>query len=319
MPQPFANLEGLLQLSRSEGVDIRPSLLRVLTDLYVQEAHHSREETRQYVELTLRLIPLVDEPTRTAVARKLRIYPHTPRELLARLGIAPGATWSPASPPAPAPEPDVTAPPASPNGAAPARNESPSAIGAAFLGAPSAERWQMLERLDEQEDGKAELLEVRPGTIERLEQAALQREQRLFARELQQSLGLSGRIAWEIVLDELGEPLLVTARVLGMAPEIVLRILMFLNPNVGHSVERVFALIRSYDQVTLTAAMRIMTSWQHASRLAPTAHFQPLHAPDGAASLDSARENARRGTQHSGEHTESRPAVALTGRVQRTN
>ena len=32
----FPGFDGLMTLSRREGVDVRPTLLRVLTDLYVQ-------------------------------------------------------------------------------------------------------------------------------------------------------------------------------------------------------------------------------------------------------------------------------------------
>jgi hypothetical protein len=37
----FPGFDGLMTLSRREGVDIRPTLLRVLTDLYVQASAHS--------------------------------------------------------------------------------------------------------------------------------------------------------------------------------------------------------------------------------------------------------------------------------------
>ncbi len=56
-----------MTLSRREGVDIRPTLLRVLTDLYVQARAHSDEEARQFIELTSRLIDQVDDATRAAV------------------------------------------------------------------------------------------------------------------------------------------------------------------------------------------------------------------------------------------------------------
>ena len=56
-----------MTLSRREGVDIRPTLLRVLTDLYVQTNAHSADEERQFVELTSRLIEQVDDATRAAV------------------------------------------------------------------------------------------------------------------------------------------------------------------------------------------------------------------------------------------------------------
>ena len=40
----FPNLDGLLGLADRGDVDIRPTLLRVLTDLYVQKPAHSRQE-----------------------------------------------------------------------------------------------------------------------------------------------------------------------------------------------------------------------------------------------------------------------------------
>ena len=40
----FPGFDGLMTLSRREGVDIRPTLLRVLTDLYVQASAHSADE-----------------------------------------------------------------------------------------------------------------------------------------------------------------------------------------------------------------------------------------------------------------------------------
>ena len=52
----FPGFDGLMTLSRREGVDIRPTLLRVLTDLYVQASAHTAEEEQQFVELASRLI-----------------------------------------------------------------------------------------------------------------------------------------------------------------------------------------------------------------------------------------------------------------------
>ncbi len=59
MPKPppsFASVEGLLDLDRHEGIDMRPTLLRVLTDLYLQKRTHPPEDERYYTELALRLI-----------------------------------------------------------------------------------------------------------------------------------------------------------------------------------------------------------------------------------------------------------------------
>ena len=44
----FPGFDGLMTLSRREGVDVRPTLLRVLTDLYVQASTHSDDEQRQW-------------------------------------------------------------------------------------------------------------------------------------------------------------------------------------------------------------------------------------------------------------------------------
>src|ERR1700691_5735918 len=85
----FPGFDGLMTLSRREGVDIRPTLLRVLTDLYVQASVHSEDEKRQFVELTSRLIDQVDDATRAAVRARLAIYPGTPAEVLRQLGLKP--------------------------------------------------------------------------------------------------------------------------------------------------------------------------------------------------------------------------------------
>src|SRR3974390_458201 len=90
-PPLFPGFDGLMTLSRREGVDIRPTLLRVLTDLYVQASAHSADDTRQFVELTSRLIDEVDDATRAAVRARLAIYPGTPAEILGKLGIRPPA------------------------------------------------------------------------------------------------------------------------------------------------------------------------------------------------------------------------------------
>src|SRR5271163_3210829 len=87
----FPGFDGLMTLSRREGVDIRPTLLRVLTDLYVQASAHSDDEARQFVELTSRLIDQVDDATRAAVRARLAIYPGTPTETLKRLGLKPAS------------------------------------------------------------------------------------------------------------------------------------------------------------------------------------------------------------------------------------
>src|SRR6202167_1972500 len=94
-PPLFPGFDGLMTLSRREGVDIRPTLLRVLTDLYVQANAHSADEERQFVELTSRLIDEVDDATRAAVRARLAIYPGTPAEILKKLGLKPASSDQP--------------------------------------------------------------------------------------------------------------------------------------------------------------------------------------------------------------------------------
>ena len=80
----FHGFDGLMMLSRREGVDIRPTLLRVLTDLYVQTTAHTPDEERQFTELASRLLDGVDDATRAAVGARLSLYPRTPREIASK-------------------------------------------------------------------------------------------------------------------------------------------------------------------------------------------------------------------------------------------
>src|SRR6202049_1908859 len=61
-PPTFASLEGLLDHGQRDGFDIRPTLLRVLTDLYLQKPTHPLDDERYYTELALRLINSTDVP-----------------------------------------------------------------------------------------------------------------------------------------------------------------------------------------------------------------------------------------------------------------
>src|SRR3954452_24351472 len=82
----FPKLEGLDSLARRDGVDVRPTLVRVLTDLYVQKPSHSAEEERHYTELALRLIDSVDHATRVTLAKKLGPYSAAQPAVARRVG-----------------------------------------------------------------------------------------------------------------------------------------------------------------------------------------------------------------------------------------
>src|ERR1700688_3220470 len=84
-PPTFASLEGLLEHGQRDGFDIRPTLLRVLTDLYLQKPTHPPDDERYYTELALRLINSTDVPARAAVAERLAHYSAAPRAVVLRL------------------------------------------------------------------------------------------------------------------------------------------------------------------------------------------------------------------------------------------
>ena len=77
-------LEGLFDLDR-KGVDIRPTLLRVLTDQYLRTPVHTPEEERTYTELAMRLIDETDIATRAAVSVRLAPHACAPRAIMLQL------------------------------------------------------------------------------------------------------------------------------------------------------------------------------------------------------------------------------------------
>src|SRR5262245_54883961 len=83
----FGKPDSLPALTRYDGVDSRPTLLRVLTDLYVQKPAHSTEEERHYTELRLRLVEVVDIATRKTIADRLVRYPAAPLAVIQRLAL----------------------------------------------------------------------------------------------------------------------------------------------------------------------------------------------------------------------------------------
>src|SRR5262245_28068422 len=84
-PPAFADLEGLIDLDPRGGVDMRPTLLRVLTDLYLQKPSHTHDDERYYTELAMRLIEAADLSTRISLAARLAQYAAAPHEVVLRL------------------------------------------------------------------------------------------------------------------------------------------------------------------------------------------------------------------------------------------
>jgi hypothetical protein len=240
----YPPLDGLLDLACRDGVDIRPTLLRVLTDLYVQKPAHSAEEETQYVELALGLIESVDAATRATVTATLTGYPAAPMAVLGRLSGSP------------APSSDAVPE---------TRPARPYDLAQLFFAANAQERGLILANLDVVAATQARRPQPATGDVlARLENAALQRNPREFSRILEGALGVSAALADKIARDYSGEPIVVSAKALGMKAAALQRILLFLNPVIGQSIERVYELARLFDELTPTAAERMVAIWRQA-------------------------------------------------------
>ncbi|KAB1070101.1 DUF2336 domain-containing protein [Methylobacterium planeticum] len=85
------DLSGLIELSRIEHLDLKPVILRVQTDLFIQAALRDRAAAAAFEALACGLIPTVDDETAAIVARKLSPFPATPESVLVRLAARGGA------------------------------------------------------------------------------------------------------------------------------------------------------------------------------------------------------------------------------------
>lgn len=302
----FPGFDGLMTLSRREGVDIRPTLLRVLTDLYVQASAHSADEERQFVELTTRLIDQVDDATRAAVRARLAVYPATPLEIMNKLGLRrthPGQTVPLA--------PSIAA---APSEAAPARVPTEAELRMAsslamrpndaaeisdmFFAADARERALILHNLNETPLKASARIPVARAkrAIETLEMAAFAEDADSFAIEIGEALILPARIAIQVVKDPGGEPLACAARALDMPGAAFQRILMFLNPEFGSSVHNVYRLSRLYDRLTERSALVILAAWRGSTMAVTRAKYR-------ASLYDDERNRARSAP------SQTRPAV----------
>ena len=347
----LAGFEGLIDLDR-RGVDIRPTLLRVLTDQYLHRRIHTLDEERQYTELTLRLLDETDVPARAAVATRLAAHANAPRAIILRLArdLLPvaepvlrsspqlaqadldaiarerGPTYAaiiaertssrptPHSASRPSTPPTVARPsevqrqaqrPTPPQRQAPpvsaSRTDGCAAVGAAveantpnvkpdmkldlrpdmtpdmtpamdakelcglFFAADSLERRLILISLEYLPTAAPILpMVMQQGDIWRLESSALQHKTEAVLRELERALGISRRTALRIVEDDSGEPIVAAAKAMELPADVLQRILLFMNPRVGQSVDRVYELAGLYADITVDAARRLIGIWRDA-------------------------------------------------------
>ena len=245
-PPARVPIDALVDLACRDGVDIRPTLLRVLTDLYVQKPLHDADEETQYVELALGLIDAVDAQTCSAVAVTLSAYPGAPASVLLKLaGGGPAGTR-----------------------AARARND----LIDLFFTTNADERRLILRNLDIAPGPAARpQMPVAGELLRRLEAAALARNPGEFARVLARALKINGELATRIARDDSGEPVIVAAKALAMQADALQRILLFLNPVIGQSSARIYELSRLFEEITPASAWHMLSIWR---TMAPEATAQ---------------------------------------------
>ena len=286
-PPAFAGLEDLVDLGHGDGVDMRPTLLRVLTDLYLQRPAHTLDDERHYTELALRLIEAVDAAQRQTLAARLASYPSAPRLVLLRLAhddIEVAAAILERSPCLTADDLKtiatecgsahaqvIAARPAPPameaSAAPPPGNTEAIELSELFYAAGASERRMILINLDYAMIEPAEPAPAMQRTdIWRLESAALQHNSEAVVRELERMLGLSRAQARRMVNDDLGEPIAVAAKALNLPSDVLQRMLLFMNPHVGQSVDRVYQLTELYGEISIDAARRLIAIWRDADR-----------------------------------------------------
>ncbi|HET7887548.1 MAG TPA: DUF2336 domain-containing protein [Bradyrhizobium sp.] len=302
-----------MNLSRREGVDIRPTLLRVLADLYVQTSTHSEEEARQFVELTSRLIDQVDDATRAAVRARLALYPATPAPVLKQLGI------QPASPDQPVPLAREIQRADSGLASQPPRDEAQlravltlsmqpkdaAEISGLFFGASSTERAMILHNLSETPLKPSARIPAKRAAraIEALEMAAWVSDLESFTLELGETLILPWKIATQVVNEPTGEPLACAAKALGMPGPVFQRVLLFLKPDIGSSVHTVYRLSRLYDVLKEQSALIMLAAWRGSTIATTRAKYR-------SGLYDDERSRARSGPAQTRPVTQPAPGVA---------
>jgi hypothetical protein len=323
----FAGLEGLFDLAADgNGVDMYATLLRVLTDLYLQRPIHTPEDEHYYTELALRLIDATEVSERAALAARLASYPSAPQPVLERLardvvevagpilerspwlGSAEVKALAEASGDAHG-ESIATSP-----GGAPQAAQARAAVNVAeaselselFYAAKAPERRLILINLEYAPlIASQPLPDIQRTDVWRLESAALEHNAETLICELERILGISRAQARRIVNDELGEPIVVAAKAMGLPAEVLQRVLLFWSPWVGQPVDRICELADLYDEISTDAARRLIAIWREDER----AEDEPIHQEPVA--WRRAAENARRALSE----VSRRPDLAHDARV----
>lgn len=265
-PTVPASLDSLVGVRWHDGPDVRPVLLRVLTDLYVQKPSHSPDEEQQYVELALRLLDAVDAKTRTEVEEQLAKFAGAPAAVLCRLASDIAAMTGAA-----AKQSGQLCREGARFGTDNRSSESSvlsiaSELNEIFFTASPTERRLILINLDYSCAPPTEQISAAHAdeANRTLEGIALRGRLDEFVRELERTMEVSHEQARRIVNDPSGEPFVVAARALAMPIDILQRILLCVNPAIGNSVRRVYDLCALYGDISVESALRLVAIWREA-------------------------------------------------------
>jgi len=276
-------LDRLIRFGVPGDPDMRPTLLRVLTELYVQKPSHTADEERHYIELALRLIDAADSGTRAAVAHRLAQYASPPRRVLERLAVDTLVGNGQRQPLWPA---DLTTLHDELAGPAAIAMAIATTLNELFFAANSDERRLMLLNLDVIAPftvGRMNLARE-DGLSSRLEAAALSRNRESFAQHLAQALHISRAQARRVADDDLGEPIVTAAKALNIRRGALYRLLLFVN--VGRSVARVRALTELHHDLPVQTAEHMVAIWQSLPKLERSAErHRPMLWDDSAAKV----------------------------------
>ncbi|WP_439573078.1 DUF2336 domain-containing protein [Phreatobacter sp.] len=293
-------VQSLVGLARSNGIDVRTTLLRVVVDQFVLHPRHPAEEVTRFGELVLNLLDRAGEADRAIVAAKLADHPQTPLAVARRLAadtarvalpiLARSTTLS---------DDDLFL--AVRSGDADkalavalredigiaalvaledmddARIRAALASRARRLGPPPTIQQRAALFLDSGTSGREAIiaalaLETRPSLPppdgpdpmqgRAIERAALTRRPDALAEALVLHLGLPAAIASRIASDPGGEPLVVLARALDLGVEAATRILIFTLGEAGAGAGALQQLRELYDAVPRPVAMALAGGWQ---------------------------------------------------------
>ena len=86
----------------------------------------------------------------------------------------------------------------------------------------------------------------------------------------------------------MGEPMVVAAKAVELPAEALRRVLLFMTPWAGQSVDRIYELAELYAEISVEAACRLISIWRNADPAENGhIHYEPVGWPAAA-------ENARR-------------------------